>query len=128
MREIKFRAWDSDDEVIRDWNNLLSHRYGKKEDSIFNDTDLTIMQFTGLQDSKGKDIYEGDILEFDVFDSGATIRRYFIVEWDALSCGFEATWEHSVNGSGSCGLCSFNIAEENVEIIGNLYEHPELLK
>ena len=58
MREIKFRFWDSDfNEMV-----YIDDFYFFEEHGIHNSNDIQLMQFTGLHDKNGKEIYEGDIL------------------------------------------------------------------
>ena len=60
MREIKFRAWDKVNNKMYDWKYLFSF---KSVCGLFDNSNLELMQFTGLLDSSGKEIYEGDIVK-----------------------------------------------------------------
>ncbi len=101
MREIRFRAWDKDIGVM-DYSRFRRFSI----DDMVKDG-LILMQFTGLLDKNGKEIYEGDILE----TSGGIHK----VEWD------------SVGGFYPFVDVSCLIEDGIVEIIGNIYENPELL-
>lgn len=102
-REIKFRAWDGD-KMIYDIPLYGSHL--GINDFIFGSA-LTIMQFTGLKDKNGKEIFEGDILESPMSDLVAENEK-FIVEY--------------VNGFYS----RFRQYDESI-IIGNIYENINLI-
>ena len=120
MREIKFRAWDKlgDDEgnlCMRSWDQLLRDKYANSADSIFNDKMLILMQYTGIKDKNGVEIYEGDVLrESGEYPDGSYDERVFNVEWfvDDIHSGWNIapcdTWY-------SC-------------VIGNVCENPELVK
>lgn len=78
------------------------------------DNKIPLMQFTGLLDKNGKEIYEGDILF-----------------WDESNIGW-VTFEHAEfivgikNDPGARALCAAR--EEELEVLGNIHENPELLK
>jgi|SRR3990167_5855617 len=122
MKEIKFRAWDKRAKMMKfgffvgsiDGKARAVERIEPVQLSLPDD-DLKLMQFTGLKDKNGKEIYEGDILSSKPLTKKETERigtsNNIVVEW---------------NKEYAC----FNIGypEYEHEIIGNIYENPELLK
>ncbi len=116
-REIKFRAWDKKNLIIRTWNWLLDCVY-TKQFYLFEDNNFIFQQFTGLLDKHGKEIYEGDIIKASWNsekindDRIGVIKDIRAVDW-YMSDGFLAGHDESNYG--------------NREIIGNIYENPELL-
>lgn len=112
-REIRFRAWVEADKILPPgpfrgtmvcWemlNPLL------KTD----DPRIHIMQYTGLHDRTGKEIYEGDILDASFPGNFKSIVTYFAPEFRMVSIKSGQPWD-------------FN---SSVTVIGNIYENPELL-
>jgi len=145
MREIKFRAWDEqkkvmhyDFEFIRsgtegdDWIVFKSDKQ-KLDDktAIFHPLEnpyfqqqLEIMQFTGLLDKNGKEIYEGDIANITYncmrFSRFMDVTDRGVMEWIDKS----AQWGFKVENS----ILNEEMQDLKIEVIGNIYENPELLK
>lgn len=116
MREIKFRAWDG--YKMYDACVWMGKEYRPVSDS-FVDTEL--MQFTGLKDKNGKEIYEGDILASSVDSS---LFNWLIEYTDG---SFTLV---NIGVTGHQGK-RFQLAQMVVidrEIVGNQFQHPELLK
>ena len=109
MREIRFRAWDKTLNKIHSWSTIENH-FTLEE--LLDDNFFEAMQYTGLKDKNGVEIYEGDILSYFGFE-------------------YEVTFEESAFGWSEDGQF-YAFAEMAIDeiaktkIIGNRYENPEL--
>lgn len=113
-RVIRFRAWDADiKRMVAVEGNIALFSDGKVK--LIKPT-LTLMQFTGLLDKEGKEIYEGDIVRFYSFD----IKKGKVVPF------LEHQASDEVVSFEDCtyGEMSHQAARE---IIGNEWENPDLL-
>lgn len=120
MREIKFRAWDKEEKIylyfdfksISGWDDGGVYLDNKINTNISDDKYI-FMQYTGLKDKNGKEIYEGDIVNYILRGIG---MRKLEVQYNYAQ-GF-----YPMQGTGGCAK------DGEAEIIGNIYENPELLK
>lgn len=114
MREIKFRAWDSsNNKMMADWGNVMLRV-----------PHLTYMQYTGLNDKSFNEVevYEGDLFG----ESGSEgIEVFGEVYFDADFAGFCVKYP-----SGGWTTLGEHLLEKqnHREVIGNIYENPELLE
>ena len=124
MREIKFRAWDTYKKI---WIEYKIHEgivffldkstgvWVGKYDKRYKEFDL--MQYTGLKDMKGKEIYEGDIL----FESFGEKYYKVVFENGSFRAEFEGDFEeHSFD--------LIDVVAQGCEVVGNIYENPELIE
>lgn len=120
MREIKFRCWYDNrmHKVVEiDFAYEKINLFGA---DIINFKDGKLMQYTGLKDKNGKEIYEGDILRFSEVDTA-------IVEWNEKYSYFmvKPIQDYYFDSDVLGHALEYN---NNVEIIGNIYDNPELLE
>lgn len=123
MREIKFRAWNKIHNIMMKWENLRN-QYNTLNCLTYEH--LEVMQYTGLKDKNDKEIYEGDIVNYT---DGEFTRRRGQIEFDCF--GFMLSEIITNNREypqiGLLGEIE-DFEEFGFEIIGNIYENPELLK
>ena len=110
MREIKFRAYDTTNNEMYWWEIIKDEPF----DTLIKN-EIILMQYTGLKDKNGKEIFEGDIIEYENFDGTKSIG---IVEFK--KGGFCLILED--------GLKTTIMYDGINEIIGNIYEDKHLLK
>jgi uncharacterized phage protein (TIGR01671 family) len=153
-REIKFRAWDAKKSIFVDEGEITFYFYGDSHievhpnsityigDQVHNREPergrFTIQQYTGLKDKNGKEVYEGDILRrlpkdcwekenfisFEVFYHGGNQAE------DSVGFQMNRTHFHGCIVGYNMISAMKRFLPENVckmEIIGNIYQNPELL-
>mgnify|MGYP003443427305 CR=1 FL=1 len=108
-REIKFRAWSKATEKMMDWDFIKSHGNLNKLLCLGH---VEVMQFTGLTDKNGKEIYEGDILSYD----GGVIKYVF---YNEIQGGYFIQF---LQGGGFVDNIKYAL-DRRCEIIGNIYEN-----
>lgn len=156
-REVKFRAWHEDLEVmvysdkrnkstydidyefvINEKGTLVCNWYEDTEDACGNFREASgtldnLMQYTGFKDSKGKEIYEGDILHVTKV-SMCGVDKYNVAEYNT-----DVKWEDGafvIKGDADVEhydtwLAAYSNPDSpqiEIEVIGNIYENPELLE
>jgi uncharacterized phage protein (TIGR01671 family) len=122
MREIKFRAWDKrkkrmyDTVVLDGYSRNRTMKVGwvgyfpiQKSVSKKEAGNFILMQYTGLTDKNGKEIYEGDIVKCG--------NNLYLVKW--VEGGFVALNEYDTVPSHMFAVCEW-------EVVGNVFENPEL--
>ncbi len=140
MREIKFRAWDKDKEVMIFFDN---EKDDYPESFWALNSGKPLMQYTGLKDSKGVEIYENDFIRcrsFNHYDKDGKLLRddtsnynqCGIVEWVSYNCSFMIMQRHLgrevVNQwNNSIELRPNEEIYWEMEVIGNKFQNPKLL-
>jgi len=143
MRVIKFRLWSKVAQCMIPWEDVK-----QKPHTIFDQSRWEPMQFTGLKDKNGEDIYEGDIVSSNAYyNEGFRVFNYQEREEFTiadLKGGFENSFTSEVKYEeggfflveGDCeAYLSMYFGDMRhtqpifeLEVIGNIHENPELLK
>jgi uncharacterized phage protein (TIGR01671 family) len=120
MRTIKFRAWDKErKEMIQphDGDFIKWHAPSNWKDCY------ELMQYTGLKDKNGKEIYEGDIVSARLASNTAGFTgyvHYLNAQYWVNYIGYESYYQSLIYLHGA--------EYEPIEVIGNIYENPELIE
>lgn len=140
MREIKFRAWDG--ERLRKVNTIgwvdegvdfvTTPRYSGPAE------DFSLMQYTGLKDKNGVEIYEGDIVKIDDYFNGEMNAKVVFEKGSFGFVGIDRRVIEVVNSNWNDDFLSASYLSWtydhpgnellNAIVIGNVYENPELLE
>jgi uncharacterized phage protein (TIGR01671 family) len=139
-REIKFRYWESSHKIMNydcgvlpngtnasksvSSNGIFINPKSQKEDFL--------MQFTGLKDKNGKEIYEGDIVQFQTVKAISETTTKAVIEYEVQAAQYWAKWHtgkahryHVLQANEGGGSGYF---DTTMEVIGNIHQNPDLLK
>lgn len=138
QRVIKFRAWDVVSQQMREVEEITFNKDGTLDGCLYEKAGddygrvyfnqdclvdgkfhehIILLQFIGPHDKNGKEIYEGDIIDFNGHPTA--------IRWSTIQACY--IFDNNIPGQAGQEYLDAFIAE-NYEVIGNIYENPELLK
>lgn len=145
MREVKFRAWVEHEDKISGKNNYAYMNENPEFHGSINEIfatsgkeplnpygcKITYMQYTGLKDNNGREIFEGDILRLNFINESYISEVLWHGDNKVIpSPEFDINWERVYTGFLESNFLSEVLSDErwSIEIIGNTYEHPHLFE
>lgn len=153
MREIKFRAYDLDYKMMiypkahyveqggiatqkqkdKEWSNyVIGEVYNPEENEyhaiVRGDTRFILLQYTGLKDKNGKEIYESDILEHSQHEYTEKFEVcYGLGNYDSGVYKFIGFYLKKISNGDDDGYTGYMFDTNYIEVIGNIWQNPELL-
>ena len=132
MRDIKFRCWDTENKEMLDIQELDYRDSYNGQPMIrttmysdyYDTEDMILMQYTGLKDKNGKEIYEGDIIYCKKYIGGNWIE--YCIEKGYVNFNNGEFGLYRKQGYYQ-SLYKFKEYDYEFEVIGNMYDNPELL-
>lgn len=145
-RVIKYRAWDKDEKFMLSWDMLRKQNLNYNQDfkgcknrdsygsvgisDIWIDDDLEIMEYTGLHDKDGREIYEGDIVEYTKRKGRQPVGARHVVRhtsyWE--NDIYHRNPQYSGFGVSVDYSLTYSFSQSGIRVIGNIHENPELLE
>lgn len=127
MRNIKFRAWDKENKIMRynaekAYNGCYQLNDIQYFGQLINNPKYELQQYTGINDINGREIYEGDIIK--LYD------RYCEVYYNDFNATFDLKFIRYVNLENRDIMFSGidNYKWKYYEVIGNIYENSDFIK
>jgi len=123
MREIKFRVWNKKEKkwesggIAMDLKGDCEICWTEFGELMERAENVILCQYTGLKDKNDKEIYEGDIVRYQI------LQKNYWVKWDGHNAKFFACGKSNDFDSGSYRASAF----KQMEIIGNIWENGDLL-
>ena len=124
MRAIRFRAWDKTLNKIHSWSIIENH-FTLEE--LLDTSFFEAMQYTGLKDKNGTEIYDGDYIRYSMRTINGSIYTHVCRVFQHESGTWRIEGYHEDNHSYETKGTVY-AAHLICEVIGNIYENPELAK
>jgi len=122
MREIKFRAWCKAKKKLYEVYSISKYEivvYDTLNEKEYLCEDCVLLQYTGLKDKNGVEIYEGDVIH------AFSVEKPLEVVYRNGAFGYFGVFHNSFESFA--GNYNFDFSKLDIEVIGNFYENKELL-